>query len=175
MNKQKYYFQQDSLILEIQSIKMGLLKIFLDPEDFEIVKNFHWVIDGHGYVTTQKSFNGKRHSYKIHRIIMDCPPEKSIDHINHNPLDNRKSNLRICTQQQNLMNQKVQKIKKYSQYKGVTWDKSRQKWCAKIKLNQKTINLGRFISEIEAAKKYNDSAKKMFGEFCFLNSIGGLA
>ena len=91
-----------------------------------------------------------------------------IDHINGNGLDYRKCNLRVCTHQQNLQNQRIQKG--VSKFKGVCWHKASQKWMAKIKHNYKTIYLGVFNNEIDAAKSYNKKAKELFGEFARLNN-----
>ena len=95
----------------------------------------------------------------------DC---KHVDHINHNTLDNRRSNIRIVTIMQNAMNRK--KIKnKTSCYKGVCWHKSTSKWHCQIHVNKKRIHLGYFENEIEAAKTYDIAANKHFREYAHLN------
>lgn len=90
-----------------------------------------------------------------------------IDHINNNPLDNRKSNLRIVTARQNSMNCKSRKGS--SKYIGVSFDKKSKKWKAQIRPNGKQIYLGRFDDEIEAAKVRDIATKKYFGEHGKLN------
>lgn len=105
----------------------------------------------------------------MHRQIMGLKRKdgKEVDHINHNTLDNRKQNLRICTHAENIRNQK---IKRYSsKYKGVYWDKFNKKWKVQIMYNYKNYNLGRYILEEEAAKAYDKAAKELFGEFALLN------
>jgi len=93
--------------------------------------------------------------------------EKAVDHINHNILDNRKSNLRLCTIQKNSFNRR--KTGQTSKYKGIYFDKSHSKFKSQIKFNKKTYNLGRYYSEIEAARAYDAKAKELFKEFACLN------
>ncbi len=112
--------------------------------------------------------NGKK--VFIHRIIMNCPDNMYVDHKNHNGLDNRRSNLRICTNKQNIMNSKKFKIGS-SEYKGVSWQKNRRKWHSYIHYNYKKIHLGSFDNEKKAALAYNNAAKKYFGEYAYLNEI----
>ena len=95
---------------------------------------------------------------------------KFIDHINGISDDNRIINLRECTTQQNGMNRGPTKYNT-SGYKGVIWDKSRSKWMAKIEINDRNINLGRFEYKVDAAKAYNEAVKKHFPEFGYLNPI----
>ena len=84
--------------------------------------------------------------YMVHRVIFmyhnGCMPE-IIDHADNNKLNNRIENLRECTNQQNSFNARISKNNS-SGIKGVSWDKSRQKWQAKCMINKKTIHLGRF-------------------------------
>ena len=95
---------------------------------------------------------------------------KSIDHINGIKDDNRIINLRECTTQQNGMNRGPQKNNS-SGYKGVGWSKKSSKWRAQIRFNNKSIYLGLFDDKKEAAKIYNKEAKKLFGEFVYLNEV----
>jgi hypothetical protein len=96
--------------------------------------------------------------------------EKYIDHGNMNVLDNRKSNLRKCTIQQNACNREKPKHNT-SGYKGVYWEKGLKKWRSAIRLNNKKIHIGCYEIKIEAAKAYNKKAKELFGEFARLNEI----
>ena len=136
----------------------------VDNEDFEKLKNINWRYSRGGYATSEKlGF--------LHRFITDCPDGKVIDHIDHDPLNNRKSNLRICTPQQNAMNQSVQKRKKSSKYKGVFFNNTYNYWTASIKYNQCNYLLGNFLEEEEVALAYNKKALELFGEFACLNKI----
>jgi hypothetical protein len=105
----------------------------------------------------------------MHRCIIKVPPGMVIDHINHNGLDNRKANLRIATHAQNSRNTKKQRPKTASQYKGVPWNSTLKKWRAQITLNGKRISLGCFEDEIQAAKAYDNAARKYHGAFAALN------
>jgi hypothetical protein len=95
---------------------------------------------------------------------------KVIDHINHNGLDLRKENLRLCTIAENNRNQLKQKRNTSSKYKGVCWDKKNQKWFVSIKKKKKkSICVGHFISEEDAALAYDQVARFIWGEFAHPN------
>lgn len=87
-----------------------------------------------------------------------------VDHKNHDPSDNRLTNLRACSHIQNLSNQSSTKGSS-SKYLGVSWDKSRDKWAASISPKGKTIHLGRHATEMGAALAYDAAAKRYFGDF----------
>ena len=95
---------------------------------------------------------------------MEIKDKKIVDHINHNPLDNRKSNLRICTNQENIFNSKIAKTNK-SGVKGVYWDTSRNKWHAQICIDNKTKDLGRFTNIEDAIKVRKESEELYQREF----------
>ena len=107
----------------------------------------------------------------LHRFLLNVTDKNQfVDHINHDTLDNRKSNLRICSLQENSRNRKKAKTNK-SGYKGVVLYKQSGKWKAYTKVNMKSKHLGYYDTKEEAALAYNDFAKKTFGEFCYLNDI----
>lgn len=91
-----------------------------------------------------------------------------VDHINHNKLDNRRCNLRICTETQNNMN-KCFDSRNTSGYKGVSWHKSARKWFAYIRFNKQRLNIGFFDDPVEAAHAYDDAARIYHGEYAHLN------
>jgi hypothetical protein len=103
-----------------------------------------------------------------HHDVFGNPSD--VDHINGNSLDNRKQNLRICTRQQNICNAK-KGVDCTSQYIGVSWDKSRNLWRVAIMFSRRSIYLGRFKIERDAATAYNEAAAKLFGEFARLNNV----
>jgi hypothetical protein len=105
----------------------------------------------------------------LHRFILDAPSALEVDHINGNGLDCRRSNLRLATHKQNLRNQAAHSGT--SRYKGVSWNRQRNGWDAQICLNGKNRYLGRFRTEVEAAKAYNEGARLHFGEFARLNEV----
>lgn len=117
----------------------------------------------------------RKGSVKIHRVIMEriinskIPRNKVVDHKNRNRLDNRRNNLRLCSIEENKRN--VGKFKGTSKYKGVSWKKSKNKWCSQIKTKGKVKHLGLFDNQIDAAKRYNEEALLLHGDFAFLNSF----
>ena len=146
----------------------------VDDGDYDWLNQWKWCISSGGYAIRVQHigyFNGKKKqkTFRMHRIIMNAPDDMDIDHINGNALDNRRCNLRICTISQNLCNQK--KTRGKSKYLGVDWHKIAKKWRAAIQINKKRYYLGCFISEIDAARAYNEAAKKLHGEFARLNVL----
>ena len=107
----------------------------------------------------------------MHRLILKAEKGQVCDHINHNGLDNRRKNLRLCTNSQNFGNQR-KRPNKSSIYKGVCFYKRDSKWQVGIECNYKKYYLGRFDNEIEAAKVYDKKAAELFGEFAYTN-FGG--
>lgn len=143
----------------------------IDEEDQHILellpKTF---IDSAGYVRTRFSGSRSEQGILLHRLILKCPEGLVVDHINHDKLDNRKSNLRICTRANNNKNIKKPTIPNAtSQYKGVRWHKVDEKWAARIQVNKNSIWLGNFDSEIAAAERYDDAAAHYHGEYAFFN------
>ncbi len=94
-----------------------------------------------------------------------------VDHIDRNYLNNQVYNLRPCTSQQNNFNKGKRKGHYYSNYKGVTYDKIKSRWIARIKVNGKSIFLGLFYIENDAAEAYNEASRKYHKEFGFINII----
>ena len=90
-----------------------------------------------------------------------------VDHINRDGLDNRRHNLRFCTNAQN--NHCAPYGKGTSKYKGVSWQKKSKRWIVSIKHNGKVLSLGRFNGEDEAALAYNKKAQALWGEFAYIN------
>lgn len=135
--------------------------------------NFTWFKTTQGYVATDMVENGKRRRVLLHRFILNAPERKVVDHINGNRLDNRKSNLRLCTQQQNTFNARSTTGNKHG-YKGIRFDKRqpRKGWIAQITFNRKNIYLGSHYTKEEAALAYNEAARNYFGNFAKLNKIG---
>jgi len=92
-----------------------------------------------------------------------------VDHKDGNGLNNRKANLRLCTNSQNQANRNGTQRNNTSGFNGVTWSKHDKKWRAKIMLNKKRVHLGGYYTAAEAANAYDKAAIKLFGEFARVN------
>lgn len=150
----------------------------IDDDQFSKISEYKWSymtvykgITNIGYVYTSTCHKNKKSKIYLHRLIMNAPKNTQVDHINHDTLDNRKINLRICTNAQNQFNQKVHTFKKSSKYKGVFFHKQSSTWRSQIGFMNKIHHLGAYPSEIEAAKAYDKRAKELFGEFARPNFI----
>jgi hypothetical protein len=100
--------------------------------------------------------------------ILQCKPGEEADHISHDTLDNRRQNLRKATHSQNVHNRRIQRHNT-SGYIGVHWHKKNKKWIAMIAQNGTSAYLGSFLSCEDAARAYDEAAKKSYGEFAVLN------
>jgi hypothetical protein len=136
----------------------------VDTADYEELSKYSWYLSRHGgcqYVTGRK--DGK--IVLMHREIMQPPPGYVVDHIDHNKLNHRRSNLRVCTRQQNQANIGPQGGS--SRFVGVT--RRGKKWQAEIGYQGKTLYLGLFDNEVEAAKARDRKAYELHGPYAHLN------
>ena len=146
----------------------------VDPADYKRLKGYEWIAR-----KGTKSFYARRHVARgkgkketlvyMHQEIIKVPEGMVIDHINQDGMDNRSANLRPATHSQNLCNSRRRLGTKSSKYKGVSWKKQSRKWTARIGIAKKEIHLGSFDNEVDAAKAYDEAAKKYHGEFACLN------
>lgn len=134
---------------------------YFDLEDYDKIKNYCWHETKDGYVATRI---GNKAHFMMHRLIMNCSDDMDIDHADHNRMNNRKYNLRICTRQQNNRN-KRKTDKNTSGIVGVYWNKMCKKWQASITINKKSIYLGLYNDINEAAKARKEAEIKYFGDF----------
>lgn len=152
----------------MKEIKLPKGRVALvDDEDYERVNQFRWRATKEFntlYAVRVIKVNGRRTTLRMHRFILCLTDRKmQIDHRNGDGLNNQRSNLRSATNQENGRNRVG--VNKTSQFKGVCFDKERNKFLATIKVNYKSIHIGRFPSEIDAARAYDIRAKELFGEF----------
>jgi len=155
----KYNDYAEIILYDIHGIEKTRTKI--DLEDIKICNKHKWSLSNMGYVKTNTNINLNKF---IHRLIMKCPDNMVIDHINHDTLDNRKCNLRICTQSQNCYNSLINK-NNTSKIKGVYFRKDTKLWTSYIGINYKRINLGCFNNIQDAINVRNDAELKYYGEY----------
>lgn len=154
-------------------LSQGLYAL-VDATDFDWLSQWKWYAhrsEGIYYAVRKfKGADGFLHDMCMHRQILGLErgDKQQGDHRNHNTLDNRRGNLRICTQSQNNMNRRSATTSS-SQFKGVTWDKRVRKWRAQISIKGKNKYLGDFKGEKNAALAYDARAFREFGEFACLN------
>lgn len=160
--------QSDGANFFMKKIMLTQDKVALvDDADFEWLNQWKWyaVKSKRTYYATRKKNNK---SILMHRLILGLTnPNIWSDHRDHDGLNNQRSNLRKSTPLQNASN-KIPKIGGTSKYLGVSWCRQTKKWQAHIR-HEKSKNLGRFSSEIEAAKAYDKAAIELHGEFANIN------
>lgn len=137
----------------------------VDDDDYYILKMYSWYKTDLGYARTSFIEKGKKVYLTMHKEIMRPQNGLVVDHINGNRLDNRKENLRVCTQQQNTWNKAPMKNKKYSKVAGVTYCKDHSRWRAGIWENGKLKLIGYYKNESDAISARVEYAKKLHGEF----------
>ena len=138
----------------------------VDAADYQWLSMYKW----HAAKYQNGFYAGTRSKYRhisMHRLIMNAPPDKLVDHKDHNGLNNCRSNLRLCSVADNSHNRRPSN--KTSRYKGVYWSKTAKIWKAVIRFKGKNQYLGKFDNEIEAAKAYDKEARQLFKEFAYLN------
>lgn len=144
----------------------------IDIEDLELFEKYTWCVKRWKnsrtfYVYRLFDLNGVRKCKLLHREVMghyNFSTKLVIDHKNHDGLDNRKTNLRPCSQRLNSCNHQVYKSNK-SGVSGVSWSKVQNKWIVRIGVNGKKINLGSFTIKEDAIKARRNAEIKYYGEY----------
>lgn len=146
-------------------------EFIVDDDWAEDVAEVKWYCDKKTRYIYARNFDlDKRRSKQyLHRIISGALISEVVDHADGNPLNNCRSNLRICTKKENCKNMSKH-VDNTSGYKGV-YKSHGTRWYAKIRSNGKTINLGYFSNREDAALAYNAGAIKYHGEFAKLNHL----
>lgn len=155
-----------------QYIESDKGRIHLVDDIDKDLNNHRWFEANGGYLS--RSINDKTeylHIEILKRMGMHIEG-LDVDHKNLDPTDHRRDNLRPASRAQNLQNTRkyIRRRPASSRFKGVCWDKARNKWSGYICVNG-IVFRKRFDSEIKAAKWYNEQAKYYFGEFALLNEI----
>lgn len=138
----------------------------VDEEDFDFLNQRRWRYHSGGYAAAYGGGGRKnQRTVLMHRVLLNPPSGQEIDHQNGNRLDNRRSNLRLCTSQQNKANS-ARRSDNTSGFRGVYANKRYGKpWLAKINVGGRQIHLGAFSDKIEAAEAYARASVRYFGEF----------
>jgi hypothetical protein len=140
-------------------------EFLFDMEDLPVALSQNWVIDNNNYVVAYERGSKPVKRIKFHRIIMNCPSNMQIDHINHITTDNRKCNLRICTNSENNFNKGTAKTNTSGTI-GVTFDSARSKWTGQIFANKKHYQK-RFNTMEEAIVWRKQMEQELFKEFAY--------
>lgn len=161
--------------IDISSKRHPNMWLEIDDEDYHLLEGLkiHPVLCGKKPTCYAKTYIDGKQTY-IHRLVMGYPDGLVVDHVDHNGLNCKKENLRICSNRENSFNVLSHKDSLHSKYKGVTRDVCKHGpkcYKAQIKLEGKTKNLGLFYSQEDAAIAYNNAAMFHFGEFAVLNEI----
>ncbi|MFD0853487.1 HNH endonuclease [Actinomadura adrarensis] len=131
----------------------------VDEAIYPAVARWSWRLDSDGYVFRSQSINGRVFEVRLHRAVMACSPGDGlvIDHINRNPLDNRRENLRIVSAAINQQNRGYQRARP-------RFDRSRNKWRAKFKYNKKEYYAGSYDTEQEAQEALDKKRREVTGQ-----------
>lgn len=151
---------------------MGLC-VLIDEDDLEIVSQHQWHAakrDSNTYAASNTA-----DGYYMHRFLNGNKPGIHVDHKNGNGLDNRRENLRSCSNAENRRNMRV--CRGVSKFKGVAKapGNTGRPWASYINFEGKKISLGSYETEVEAARAYNHAALQYHQDFAFLNVIEGLS
>lgn len=146
-------------------LRNGLQFIF-DLPDYDTIRDIKWYPSYEGGRPYLIDSRGR----KMHSVLLCCPVGYEVDHISLDTLDNRRCNLRICTHQQNQMNQPLQK-NNTSGVSGVSWYAPRRKYRARVKAGQHDIHLGYYHTFTEAIQARNVGMECMFGEYGRYNAV----
>lgn len=151
-------------------------RAFIDDEDFEKVSRYRWYLvrplksKTLKYAACKKYPDGEKKTLLMHRLILNAPKGRPVDHIDRNGLNNQKSNLRICSIRENNLNCKIHKTNK-SGYRGVCWHEQNSCYRAYFSLHNKTYHIGLFQTAKEAAIARNEKMKQLGCKFARLNPI----
>jgi len=137
----------------------------VDDRDFEWLNQWKWLCQGTQWGGEYAARRTKNKYILMHRLILGVKEGEYVDHKNGDGLDNRRYNLRNCTNAENGRNRKGLNKNNTSGFRGITRYKRTDKWLVQIMVNRKGISLGHFATKAEANKVAKLARKKYFGEF----------
>lgn len=146
------------------SLANGRGLALVDADVVSSLPHLNWCLGASGYA--QAKVEGR--TLALHSLVVSAPEGYEIDHRNRDKLDNRRANLRVCTRAENNANRRPKRGAS-SAYKGVSWDKRRLRWVAQIMVNRRNRFLGSFFDELDAARRYDEAARELFGYYAYLN------
>ncbi|HXE49531.1 MAG TPA: AP2 domain-containing protein [Ramlibacter sp.] len=154
-------------LIDISTKKHPKTFCIVDDSDYEFLSQWKWSAEqakNKIYAVRSNKIGDKRRTMRMHNQITGI---KNIDHIDGDGLNNQRGNLRKCTHMQNMANTP----KRYGKhrYKGIAWQEHLQHWTSRIVSNKKRYNLGCFPTAELAAAAYNFAAKRLNGEFAWIN------
>jgi hypothetical protein len=163
-------FGHSACFIHIKKFRFAIV----DPADYDALCRFKWRLNRssrtfYAFCTVSRGPLLKPRVIWMHRQVANPPDGLLVDHINHNGLDNRRSNLRFATDSTNQQNARKSITKTTSRFKGVDFVKPTGKWRARIAVAGKRLFLGSFTDELDAALVYDRAALKFFGEFACTN------
>ena len=145
----------------------------VDDEDYEMLSAYKWQAQPCGK-TFRAVHSSRSNRIDMARMITAAQPGQYVDHKNHDTLDNRRANLRLCTASQNAANS-VRSTCWKNPYKGIAQSREKSlknpRWFAFIRVQGERHYLGCFKSPEEAARAYDAAAKKQFGDFASINGV----
>jgi hypothetical protein len=149
-------------------------RALVDDADHERLSAWRWRLSRKGYVIRwEHGPNGTRREIQMHREVLQPEAHLFVDHINGIGHDNRRANLRACTGPQNAWNSVKplpRRAKITSRFRGVHWHIRKQQWCASVRHEGVRVHLGTFVSELDAARAYDQFIRANRGEFARPNN-----
>jgi hypothetical protein len=145
-------------------------RALVDDADYQRLSGTRWYAKkskAGWYAVRWETVGRVRRIVRMHNVVASPPPGMEADHANGDTLDNTRGNLRVCTRSQNLHNTARSSRPASSRFRGVHLDG--EVWRARLRTNGLRLNLGRFATEVEAAKAYDRAAVEMVGQFARLN------
>ena len=166
VNTNEYILYEDYAEIVITSDKFGIMKTQIDLEDIEKCKEIVWNVNKCYHHKEDEFYVGtsNRDADLLHRYLKGSPKDMNVDHVDGNTFNNRKKNLRVCTPMGNGKNRKINR-NNTSGYKGVTWDKTNNKWLVHMCVNYKKTTYGYFDNLEDAVNRRLEVEQEHYKDF----------